>query len=142
MMAGLVTMLAVLGIYTDPALGFYTDLDAQPVIVLKNVNVVDGTGSEGQRNKTVIIAGDHIQSIVAGQTRTPSKAKAIDMDGQTIMPVLGVAEQYGTLQAGQKANFIVLGKDPSQDIRNPQSIRAVWKNGVKVSDSPLRTGDR
>jgi imidazolonepropionase-like amidohydrolase/predicted DNA-binding protein with PD1-like motif len=53
--------------------------------------------------------------------------------------LLRVADQYGTLEPGKKANFIVLAKDPSQDINNTKTIRAVWKNGVKVSDGPVRT---
>jgi imidazolonepropionase-like amidohydrolase len=52
---------------------------------------------------------------------------------------LRVSDRYGTLEAGKKANFIVLVKDPSEDISNTQSIRAVWKNGIKVSDGPVRT---
>jgi len=51
--------------------------------------------------------------------------------------LLHIADQYGTLTAGKKANFIVLEKDPSQDIHNTQTIRAVWKDGTKVSDGPL-----
>jgi imidazolonepropionase-like amidohydrolase len=54
--------------------------------------------------------------------------------------LLRIADQYGTLEAGKKANFIVLEKDPSQDIHNTQTIRAVWKNGKKVSDGPLVAG--
>jgi imidazolonepropionase-like amidohydrolase len=50
--------------------------------------------------------------------------------------LLRVDDQYGTLAPGKKANFIVLEKDPSQDIRNTRTIRAVWKNGAKVSDGP------
>jgi imidazolonepropionase-like amidohydrolase len=51
--------------------------------------------------------------------------------------LLHIADQCGTIAAGKKANFIVLEKDPSQDIHNTQSIRAVWKDGKKVSDGPL-----
>jgi len=54
--------------------------------------------------------------------------------------LLHIANQCGTLEAGKKANFIVLEKDPSQDIHNTQTIRAVWKNGKKVSDGPLVGG--
>jgi len=53
--------------------------------------------------------------------------------------LLRVENQYGTLEPGKKANFIVLQKDPSQDIRNTQTIRAIWKNGGIVSDGPLVT---
>ena len=51
--------------------------------------------------------------------------------------LLRIADHCGTLAAGKKANFIVLEKDPSQDIHNTQTIRAVWKDGSKVSDGPL-----
>ena len=54
--------------------------------------------------------------------------------------LLRISDQYGTLEAGKKANFIVLEKDPSRDIRNTQTIRAVWKNGAKVSDGPVKVG--
>jgi imidazolonepropionase-like amidohydrolase len=54
--------------------------------------------------------------------------------------LLHIEDQYGTLTAGKKANFIVLEKDPSQDIHNTQTIRAVWKDGNKVSDGPLAAG--
>ena len=54
--------------------------------------------------------------------------------------LLHIEDQYGTLTAGEKANFIVLEKDPSQDIHNTQTIRAVWKDGNKTSDGPLAVG--
>jgi imidazolonepropionase-like amidohydrolase len=54
--------------------------------------------------------------------------------------LLRIEDQHGTLAPGKKANFIVLEKDPSQDIHNTQTIRAVWKNGNKVSDGPLAKG--
>jgi len=54
--------------------------------------------------------------------------------------LLRIGDQYGTLAAGKKANFIVLEKDPSQDIHNTQTIRAIWKDGNKVSDGPLAAG--
>lgn len=65
--------------------------------------------------------------------------QAISTGTQNAAQLLGIANDYGTLQPGKKANFIVLGKDPSQNIRNTQTIRAVWKNGVKVSDGPLES---
>ena len=78
--AGTLTMLAVLG--------FSSSLPAQQVTVLKNVNVIDGTGAAAQPNRTVVVTGDRIQSISAGQTRTPSHAKVIDLHGATIMPLI------------------------------------------------------
>ena len=63
--------------------------------------------------------------------------QAITVATSNAATLLRIADQYGTLRAGKKANFIVLEKDPSQDIHNTQTIRAVWKDGNKVSDVPL-----
>jgi imidazolonepropionase-like amidohydrolase len=49
---------------------------------------------------------------------------------------LHASEEFGVLRPGLKASFIVLDKDPTEDIRNTESISAVWKNGKKVSDGP------
>jgi imidazolonepropionase-like amidohydrolase len=51
--------------------------------------------------------------------------------------VLRVGALYGTLEPGRKADFIVLDQDPSENIGNMRTIRAVWKNGQKVNDGPL-----
>ena len=63
--------------------------------------------------------------------------QAISAASRSGARLLGIEEHYGTLEPGKKANFIVLDKDPSEDIHNTQTIRAVWKNGAKVSDGPL-----
>jgi imidazolonepropionase-like amidohydrolase len=63
--------------------------------------------------------------------------EAITVATSNAAKLLQIADQCGTLEVGKKANFIVLEKDPSQDIHNTQTIRAVWKNGNKVSDGPL-----
>jgi len=63
--------------------------------------------------------------------------QAISVATSNAAALLHIADQCGTIAAGKKANFIVLEKDPSQDIHNTQSIRAVWKDGKKVSDGPL-----
>ncbi len=78
---------------------------------------------------------EHMELILMVQAGlTP--LEAISVATENGAQLLGVASRYGTLEAGKKANFIVLEKDPSQNIRNTQTIRAVWKNGTKVSDGP------
>jgi imidazolonepropionase-like amidohydrolase len=51
--------------------------------------------------------------------------------------MLGIAGETGTLEPGKRANFIVLAKDPSEEIRNTESILSVWTLGKKVNDGPL-----
>ena len=81
--SGIVSPLAVLVL-----LAFYPNLNAQPVVVLKNVNVIDGSGSPAQPNRTIVIEDDHIKSIATGQADTLSGAKTVEMRGQTIMPLI------------------------------------------------------
>jgi imidazolonepropionase-like amidohydrolase len=63
--------------------------------------------------------------------------QAITVATSNAAKLLHIANQCGTLETGKKANFIVLEKDPSQDIHNTQTIRAVWKNGKKINDGPF-----
>jgi imidazolonepropionase-like amidohydrolase/quinol monooxygenase YgiN len=51
--------------------------------------------------------------------------------------LLKIEKTTGSIQPGKKADFIILDEDPTVNIRNTRSIRAVWKDGVKVSDGPL-----
>jgi hypothetical protein len=56
-------------------LAFSRTLNAEQVSVLKNVNVIDGTGAPAQPNRTIVIEGDRIRSIANEQTDTPPNAK-------------------------------------------------------------------
>jgi imidazolonepropionase-like amidohydrolase len=79
---------------------------------------------------------EHMELVLMVQSGlTP--LQAISVATKNAAQLLGVSDQYGTLEPGKKANFIILEKDPSQDIHNTQTIRAVWKNGAKVSDGPI-----
>ncbi|MCB1043679.1 MAG: amidohydrolase family protein [Acidobacteria bacterium] len=52
--------------------------------------------------------------------------------------ILGIAEQVGDLVVGKQADFIVLDRNPLEDIRHSRSIRAVYKRGTRVSGSVLQ----
>jgi len=53
-------------------LAFSRTLNAEQVTVLKNVNVIDGTGAAAQPHRIVVIEGNRIRSIATEQTDTPS----------------------------------------------------------------------
>jgi len=46
----------------------------------------------------------------------------------TINPAtyLGIDKRKGTIEPGKEANFILLGKNPLQDIKNTRTIKAVY----------------
>ena len=46
--------------------------------------------------------------------------------------ILGGAKQFGTLQAGRAAEFIVLDANPLDDIHNTEKMSAVWQAGKPV----------
>ncbi len=46
--------------------------------------------------------------------------------------------ELGTLEAGKWADFIVLERDPLEDIRNTRSIESVWIAGNRVPESDTR----
>jgi imidazolonepropionase-like amidohydrolase len=49
---------------------------------------------------------------------------------------LGLADRLGTLQPGRYADFIVLARNPLDDIRNTRTIESVWVSGNRVSKNP------
>ena len=45
---------------------------------------------------------------------------------------LGILEEVGTIEVGKKADFVVLRKDPLEDIRNTREIEKVYLDGNLV----------
>lgn len=45
---------------------------------------------------------------------------------------MNIADRLGTLKAGLQADFLVLGRDPLEDIRNTRSLESVWIGGRQV----------
>src|SRR5437016_1320248 len=53
--------------------------------------------------------------------------------------ILGGAKQFGTLQAGRAAEFIVLDANPLDDIRNTEKLSAVWQAGKPVHSVSVKS---
>ena len=47
--------------------------------------------------------------------------------------ILRLDRDLGTLEPGRLADFVLLGADPIQDIRNVRQVRAVYKGGVRMA---------
>jgi imidazolonepropionase-like amidohydrolase len=67
-----------------------------PVVVLKNVRVIDGTGSAAKADQTIVITGDKITDVGASsQVTAPKDAKVLDLAGYTVIPgIVGMHDHF------------------------------------------------
>jgi hypothetical protein len=61
---------------------------------------------------------------------TPMQAIVIATSGSA--DILRAEKEFGTLQAGKQADFMVLDASPLDDIRNTERLSAVWQAGKTV----------
>src|SRR6185437_4429124 len=60
-----------------------------PIVILRHVRVIDGTGSAPRENQTLTISEGKIKSIQASDDEIlPQNAKVLDLDGYTVLPGL------------------------------------------------------
>jgi imidazolonepropionase-like amidohydrolase len=59
--------------------------------------------------------------------------EAVRSATQTASRSLGIEKERGTLEAGKRADFLILEEDPLLDIRNVRSIKDVYKKGRRAS---------
>ena len=70
-------------------------------------------------NMAATLFGLTVDECLAGATRNAARA-------------LGLAEETGTLEAGKWADFMILGANPLDDIRNTRAIAHVYISGREV----------
>ena len=75
------------GLAAMPLIGAATDEAPPAVILIRNVQLFDGTGSARQP-RNVRVVGNRIDAISAGDIPVPAGATIIDGAGQTLMPGL------------------------------------------------------
>jgi len=89
------------------------------------VGIVAGTDAIGLRTPNI---HTEMQVLVSQVGLTPLQAiQAATHHGAR---ALGLADSTGTITAGKWADLVVLRADPSVDIRNTQTVRAVMRRGV------------
>jgi imidazolonepropionase-like amidohydrolase len=70
----------------SPTTRRFVSVDA-PVVALRNVRVVDGTGAPPAENQTIVIEGDKIAAVgPSSSVRPPQGAHVMDLSGHTVIP--------------------------------------------------------
>ncbi|MEX2661229.1 MAG: amidohydrolase family protein [Vicinamibacterales bacterium] len=68
---------------------------AEPVIVLTNARVIDGTGAPARENQTLVIRGGNIAELGdAARIKTPEGAVVVDLAGKTVIPGLVMFHEH------------------------------------------------
>ncbi|MHB8209473.1 amidohydrolase family protein [Mucilaginibacter sp.] len=63
--------------------------------------------------------------------------QALTVATKNASEMLRIDKQFGTLQKGKIADFIILNGNPALNIKNTRKILAVYKSGKEVSKGPL-----
>ncbi|PUZ26715.1 Imidazolonepropionase [Chitinophaga costaii] len=108
---------------------FHTAMQNLVKIHSAGVKVCMGTDSGAQLLRTQGYS-EHLElelMVLAGLT----PLQAITCATKNAAEMLQVSKETGTLEPGKKASFIVLDKNPVDDIRNTHTISQVWINGVQ-----------
>jgi imidazolonepropionase-like amidohydrolase len=72
----------------SPELREYLAIDA-PIVALKHVRVIDGTGASAKTDQTIVIQADRISAMgPASSTKIPPGARVIEIENGTVMPGL------------------------------------------------------
>ena len=71
-------------------------------ILLKNVTLIDGTGSAARQHVNLLLEGDHIADISMGNPKPSADIQVKDYSGKTIMPALICAHAHVGVLKGTK----------------------------------------
>lgn len=104
------------------------------------IQIIAGTDAPNQGTAHGISLHDELALLVDSGLSPTDALKAA-----TYLPYSRFAiGERGTLQPGARADFILLERDPREDIRHTQSIRAIVKNGFRVAslfETKVETGE-
>lgn len=100
-------------------------VDATRAAHRAGVRIVAGTDAIGTQTPNI---HTEMQLLVNQAGLTP--LEAIQAATQHGAAALGLSDSTGTIEVGKWGDLVILNADPSQDIRNTQTVRAVVRGGV------------
>ncbi|CAG4998609.1 Adenine deaminase [Dyadobacter sp. CECT 9275] len=99
------------------------------------ITVALGTDSGAFAVRTQGFTEHHELELMVRAGLTP--LRALTAATQNAAKALKIEQDYGTIAIGKKADIVILGKNPENNIRNTRTIEAIWKDGKPVSKGPL-----
>jgi imidazolonepropionase-like amidohydrolase len=103
------------------------------------VHIAFGTDSGAQPVRVQGWGEHHELELMVRAGLTPMQAIVAATSGSAGM--IG-AKDRGTLEVGKRADFLVLGADPLQDIRNTRQLAAVWHGGKEIQSRLVASNPR
>ncbi len=61
-------------------------------------------------------------------------AQIIQIATRNSAEILQIDNEYGTLEPGKSAEFLILGANPLENISNTKTLEEVWQNGRRIND--------
>ena len=112
---------------------------AQPPLVLRGVNVVDGVSAEPRLGVSVVVVDGRIQRIGPAGLEAPSGARELDLDGYWVVPGLVDAHSHmNTLAAARRAlesgvtTVRTAGVGGFADVAMREAVHAGWLAGPDI----------
>lgn len=101
------------------------------LITLFNAGVKIGLGSDSGPPRRFEGYFEHREmELMAEAGLTP--AQIIQIATKNSAEILGIDADYGTIQPGKVAEFLVLGANPLENISNTKSLEEVWQAGKRT----------
>jgi imidazolonepropionase-like amidohydrolase len=104
----------------------------QNLMTLHDAGVFISFGTDSGAMPTRIAGFDEHRELQLMVQAGMSPMEAIVAATKSAAATIGDAANRGTLEPGKRADFLVLGANPLDDIKNTEKIVAVWHGGVEV----------
>jgi imidazolonepropionase-like amidohydrolase len=106
------------------------------LMTLHDAGVVISFGTDSGAMPTRVAGFDEHRELQLMVKAGLSPMQAIVAATKTAAETIGDGAHRGTLEAGKRADFLVLKANPLQDIKNTETLEAVWHGGVFQASSP------
>jgi hypothetical protein len=116
------------------AVNLNTPRAPQPRLAIVNVAVIDATGSAVQHHKTVLVTGDHIETIVEANAPVPKGSRIIRGDGKFLIP--GLWDMHVHLTERDLPILVAYGVTSVRDMGNVLADVDVWRGKIGCRRAP------